>query len=452
MSGHRKPAPSGAPSLSPARAAASKALRLVQEQGASASSAIRSQIETGALSPEDERFASALTLGVVRTQGTLDAILDELLDKPHRLRPDVRRGLQIAAHELLFMDRAAPHAVDQGVRLIAKTAPFAKGFANAVLRRVAQRKEELFAGDARTDLSAFCLQAAFPEDLAAILVQDVGEVRARRIISAANERPPVFVHASSLEARPEETASQLASAGIGIRKVEDVPGCYRLERSQDVASAAVTELIGSGALIVSDLAAQLVAFACVRDGLPESLLEVGAGRGTKTILIQSMACVLYGRQVPRYVCVDEAPFKCEELAARARACGAEVEGVHVADGRRLEELHLPPFAEVLVDAPCSGIGTLRRHPEIRWRIQGADIQALAALQGALLKSAAALVEQKGRLVHSTCTVTRAEDDAVMEGFLATDAGASFSVLGGFVTVDDGWGADSHFCCILERTS
>lgn len=439
--------------LSPARASAAKALRLVQEQNVSAASAIRAQVDASALSPEDARFASVLVLGVVQAQGVLDMVLDDILDKPRSVRPDVRRALQIAAYELLFLGKEPQHAVDQGVRLAGKSASFAKGMANAVLRRVAQQRKMLFSGDPERDFSVFCFQSGFPEDLACRLSADRGEARARRLIRLANERPPVFVQVNALKDEADKVLDGLARVGIQTERIPDVPGCARLARSADVVADKITELISAGVLIVSDLASQLVAFACVREGLPEGLLEVGAGNGTKALLIQSMACALHGQQVPRHVCVDNVAHKRDELLRRARMCGAQVTDALVTDGRHLADGLLPcAFDVVLVDAPCSGLGTLRRHPEIRWRVKEEDIQALATLQQELLVQAAAFVVPEGRLVHSTCTVTRAENEEVVSAFLGTEAGSGFAWTGGFTTVDAGFGADSHFCCIMQRSS
>lgn len=447
--GKRQPANA----LSPARACAAKALRLVQEQGASASSAIRSQVESCPLSPEDARFASALVLGVVQTQGVLDEVLDGILDKPRGVRPDVRRALQIAAYELLFLGKEPQYAVDQGVRLAGKSAPFAKAMANAVLRRVAEHREALFSGDPDEDFSAFCFQAGFPESLARLLCADRGEVRTRHLIRLSNERPPVFVHVNALKSAADEVLGSLARAGIQTERIHDVPGCARLARSADVASDEVAALVREGKLIVSDLAAQSVAFACVRDHLPESLLEVGAGTGTKALLIQSMARSLHGRQVPRHVCVDNVAFKRDELLKRVQLCGAHLTDALVADGRCLDEVLSPSaFEEVLVDAPCSGLGTLRRHPEIRWRVSEDDIKALASLQQELLASAAGSVAACGRLIYSTCSVTQAENEEVASSFLSSKAGSAFRWEAGFSTVDAGFGADSHFCCIMQRSS
>lgn len=442
---------SGHGGLSPARLHASHALRLVQEKGAYAQAAIEREVDSTSLSQEDKRFASALVLGVVRTQGVLDTVLDSFLDKPARVRPDTRRALQIAAYEILFLDKEAHHAVNQGVLLVGKSAPYAKGLANAVLRRVAQEREEIFSGQADSYLATLCLQEGFPKPLAALIEADRGPQFARRAVADASHRPPVFLHASALKAERAAVASSLEDASVAFTQIEEIPGCIRLEDPSAVAREPVRSLIEEGVLIVSDLAAQLVAYSCVREGLPESFLEVGAGRGTKTVLIQSMAQALFGSQIKRYVCVDNVAFKRQVLLDRVGICGAKVSECITSDGRSLEDA-LPgqAFQRVFLDAPCSGLGTLRRHPEIIWKASADDIERLACLQSELLQSASQLVALNGSLIYSTCTITVAENEASIESFLASPAGSAFAWESGFMTASDGQGADCHFLASLKR--
>lgn len=443
----------GTSSLSPARMQASAALRLVQEQGAFVSAAIDRTINEHGLTKEDERFAAALAIGVVQTQGALDQALNRFLDKPGRVRPDTRRALQIAAYEILFMGREPQHAVDQGVRLVRKSAPYAKGLANAVLRRVAEHREELLGGKEAVGLPEICAQEGFPVPLAQRIEEERGCARACSLVRSFRDRAPVFLYINGLRTSRDATLGCLDNSSIAYEIIDDVPGCIRLARSQDVAHPCVSNLIQQGMLVVSDLAAQLVALSCVRDTLPPSFLEIGAGRGTKTVLIQSMAHALHGSQIPQYVCVDNVASKRKVLLDRARLCGAQVDECVITDGRFLEDALTPQcFHTVLLDAPCSGLGTLRRHPEITWKVTDEDIEALAEVQAGLLSSAAALVAPHGRLVYATCTITYAEDEEQVDGFLTTEAGAAFQWAGGFATVGDGWGADAHFQATFSRSS
>lgn len=437
----------------PARAAASRALRLVQEQRMWASEAIQSHVERADLSLDDKRFASALILGVVQTEGTLDQVLDGFLAHPQKVRPDVRRALQIAAYELLFMGHEAHDAVDQGVRLVGTSAPFAKGMANAVLRKAAKAASDFPFGDPDAELEAFCTQHGFPLALGQALATERGEPCARRLIEEARIRPPVFLQLNALVAGDASTLRFLEDAGIAFVEVTDVLGCIMLKRSADVASAPIRRAIAEGAIIVSDLGAQVVAHLAVRDGLPASLLEVGAGRGTKTVLIQSMAARAFEGRISPYVCVDSSSEQTRSLHERIRLCHASVDEVLVHDGRDLASV-LPPqaFAMVFVDAPCSGVGTLRRHPEIRWRWSEEETASLVQTQRAMLASASGQVTQKGSLIYATCSLMRAEDEAVVEHFLASDDGIGFAWDSGLVTVGCGFGADRHFAARLTRDS
>ncbi len=437
--------------LSPARLAASRALKRVQEEGAYATEAIEATVDAADMPSSDKAFAATLVRGVVRTQGVLDHVLNAHLQKPGRVRPDVRRALQLAVYELLFLGKEAFSAVDQGVKLTAKSAPYARGLANAVLRKVAVMAETFPSGDPEASFEAFCQGCGFSEELGCLLVVSVGEQQARSLIKASCTPAPVFLHVSSLKDSPQETQNGLREAGIGFDAVGDVPLCIQLHQARDVAAPRVREAIQAGHLIVSDLAAQRVAYECVRSHLPASLLEVGAGRGTKTIIIQSLAKALHGQQIPRFVCIDAVASKREVLLGRARLCGANVTECLTADGAHLEQvLSGEPFDVVFVDAPCSGLGTLRRHPEIVWRMREDDILSLAALQERILLSAGGFVAPQGQLVYSTCTVTRQENEDIIQALLDPSRESGFAFAGGFQTLCTEGGPDSHFCTRLLR--
>lgn len=436
--------------LSPARSAASQALKRVQEEGAYASEAIEALINATDIPASDKAFAATLVRGVVRTQGVLDQMLDGYLEKPNRVRPDVRRALQIAAYELLFLGKEAFSAVDQGVRLTAKSAPYARRLANAVLRKVAVSAQAFPTGCPEEEFDSFCQGCGFPLGLGELLLGDLGELQARSLIAASCTQPPLFLHASSLRGDPHKLLESLSEAGIGFDVMEDIPLCIKLHQAKDVTHPMVRAAIHEGRLIVSDLAVQTVAYECVRFGLPASLLEVGAGRGTKTVLIQSLAKALYGTQIPRHVCVDAVPSKRAKLLERAKLCEANVTECLTADGAHLEQaLAMEPFGVVLVDAPCSGLGTLRRHPEIVWRVGEEDILSLAALQERILMSVGGFAAPGGRLIYSTCTVTRQENEGVISSFLASPEGGHFTLQGGFQTLSTESGPDSHFCTVLR---
>jgi len=188
---------------------------------------------------------------------------------------------------------------------------------------------------------------------------------------------------------------------------------------------------------------------------PSSLLEVGAGRATKTILLQSDATRAYGSQLVLST-LDNHAFKTRLLLERAERYGAEVAEALTGDALELDAVVGDrAFDEVFIDAPCSGLGTLRRHPEIRWRIKPADIAEFARVQLGMLQSAAPHVALGGTLAYATCTVTREENNGVVKAFLESEAGAGFKLapVNGrscVATRLSPGSSDAHFAVRFER--
>lgn len=435
--------------LSPARAAALEACAQVRARDAFVREVLPGVLDARGLAGSDRALAVLLAVGVVQTQGALDAVLDGSMNSPHDVKPDVRDALRIAVYEMLYLGRDPYAAVSQGVELAARTAPRARGLANAVLRRAARRIEEMRAQGELPD----ALRFGFPEWLAADIASWLGEARARSFMEAAHGQPPVFASINAVRISDACALEALERAGIGFALEPTIPGCIRLADAADVASAAVKGMIARGELIVSDAAAQAVAWR-VAERACATLLEVGAGRGTKTALIQSAHLRQHGCQIDRLVCVDNVAGKASLLAERAAACGAAVAQVVVADATDLAAaLGDERFSTVFIDAPCTGLGTLRRHPEIRWRVQPESIAQAAALDARLLASAAAHVAADGALIYATCTIAPAENEEAVRAFLASPAGAGF-VLDGSGNVDAATlasdGCDSHFCARMEK--
>lgn len=445
----------------PARKAAVEALRKLRERSAFAQSVIDSTVDTASLSPEDKAFATRLVLGVVSTRGVLSELVDRCLRSPSDVEDDVRDALLLSAYEMVYL-RKAPHAaVDQGVELVRSVAPRAGGLANAVLRKVAAARERFPFGDPSRDLAAYARLHGFPHWLAERLVADLGPTAAHGLMVASNEPAPVFVAVNALRMADDEACAVLRAAKGDPQRVEVrgvvVPGCYRLSSGTVLLDGRVRRLLRSGALLVSDAAAQAVAARVVAASAPEgSFLEVGAGRGTKTILLQSGFARRCGAQAERFVAVDSHGFKTELLRERAEAYGVSVAEAFTGDATDLGALVGDRrFDAVFVDAPCSGLGTLRRHVDIRWRLAEPLIAEHAALGARLLRSAAAQVAPGGLLAYATCTVTPEENAGVVEGFLASADGQGFSPIEQdgerfFATQLVPGGCDAHFLALLRR--
>ncbi len=373
-------------------------------------------------------FARAISFGVTSCLGTLDELIDRNLNSPRDVKPKLRDALRISAWEMLFSTREDYAVVDQGVELARHAAPPAAGLANAVLRKMARDAKGFPWGDPETDMAALARSVGMPLWLTQEMMESCGPVAAR-MLEAMLWPAPFY----SIQACPDGRFDARGGEGEGGEDGEGGEGgaCpdaggrggryvqLSFDRPEDGAPPPRTE-------IVSDLAARYVASIVPLEG---AVLEVGAGRGTKTALMQLRAASEYGHGADIHA-LDVHGFKRALLHERLEKLGLPDVKAYVGDGRRLDEVDgLPPlFNAVLVDAPCSGTGTFRRHPEGRWRLSPGDVESLVALQGELLAAASARVAKGGVLVYSTCSVLPQENEEVVRAFLAGETGAGFSQL------------------------
>ena len=449
-------------SASPARQAALRVTSIVRERDAFAQELIHKYIDSSRMSREDRAFATRLTLGVVSSYGTLDDVINRCLDRVSDINDDVRDALRISTYEIIFLKKEPHAAVSQGVELVKTIAPKASGLANAVLRRIADKAHKFPFGDPRTDIEAFARLHAFPEWLAKRALLDLGPEVTRDYLAGSNEPAPLFVAINAAKADEAEVVETIVAAhgdpvAVSVNG-EDIPGCYCLSEGRVLFDGRVRHMIQTGQLLVSDASSQQIARLVLTEEKPESLLEVGAGRGTKTVLIQSDAQRRYGSQIDEYVTVDNLEFKTNITAERAEEYGIHVSESITGDATALDDVvGERAFDVVFIDAPCSGLGTLRRHPEIRWRLNPEKIDEFAKTGLALLKAASSHVAPGGSIVFSTCTITRAENVDVVKAFLASDEGASFSLapIGGapcFNPALKPGSPDAHFAVRLVKAA
>ncbi len=444
---------------SPARMAALAVTQEVRKRNAYAQSLIETMIDNSRLSAQDRSFATLLVLGVVSTWGTLDDIINRALDNPRDIKPDVRDAMRISTYEI-FMLKKAPHAaLDQGVELVRAVAPSAAGLGNAVLHRVLAMQPEFPFGDPKTDLDALARYYAFPTWLAKELIGDLGAQNASALMAAAAEPAPIYISVNRLKATDEEIIDTFAALNCTLEPAESggiVPlGCYHVNKPRALADGRIRNLFSEGKIIASDASSQAIVYCTLESGFPESILEIGAGRGTKTIMLQSAAQRLYGRQL-NLTCMDSRDFKGDILKKRAESYNAKVSEIITGNAARLER-HIGDrtSSRIFIDAPCSGFGTLRRHQEIRWRATPEGITDLAEKGLAILRSAAKHVADGGDIVYSTCTVTRAENLDVAKQFLESEEGAAFSLgkIGGkacFSSIAAPGAPDAHFAVRFMR--
>lgn len=418
--------------LSPARIVAFDVCRTVRERDAYAQDIISSRVDEKGLSSEDRAFATRLVRGVVSSSGTLDELIDRALRDPSDVQADVRDALRIAVYEIIFLDKSPHAAVDQGVELVRRVASRAAGLGNVVLRKIVAMKPAFPFGDPSCDVEAFARLHAFPLWLAKRLIADLGPDAAGDFMRASNEPAPLFLAVNAIRASDDEVYAALSQTAAQVVPVTldgvRVPGCYRVVESRVLQDSRVKHLFDQGKVLVSDAASQMVAACVLPARKPAAMLEIGAGRGTKTILLQSGATRAYGSQM-ELTALDNHAFKIDLLRNRATEYGVHLAGACTGDATDMGEVFSErEFDAVFIDAPCSGLGTLRRHPEIRWRLTASRIDEVAELGLSMLRSSAERVAPGGEMTYATCTVTHTENNGVAKRFLESAQGSRFKLV------------------------
>ncbi|MCD8316939.1 MAG: antitermination protein NusB [Eggerthellaceae bacterium] len=445
--------------VSPARLAALDALTIRRKRGIYAQESIRLKVEGSGLEESDKAFATRLVLGVVSYMGTLDELIDSTLQRSSDISASVRDALRIGAYEIFFLDTQPHAAVDQRVELVMSVAPKASGVDNFVLRRLVETKEVNPFRDADHNFEVYAKSQGFPPWLAKYVENDLGEDGARRFMEYSNELAPIFIAVNSILADEEEVRLALEDAEAEPVEVfignERVNGCYELRNRRALGYPGVQLLLDEGKIIVSDASPQFIASLALSRGLPSSLLEFGSGEGTKTILIQSDANRKFGSQISDYVCIDSSEIKVKTFEERMALCGVEVAEAVAVDGRDAGSVLQREFEVVFLDAPCTCMGTLRRHPDLRWRVNPEKIETSSSLELQLLKASSRFVAPGGMLIYSTCSPIVAEAQQVIDSFLAGSEGSAFKrmPIGGQKFFEGGFesgGGDAHFACMLKR--
>ena len=442
----------------PARRKALSVISSVRTRDAWVRPVLDAELASAELDPRDANLVRTLAIGVVQMQGSLDVAIDRFARSPSAIEPRVRDALHLSAYEILFMRTPAHVAVDQGVELVRSVTERAAGLANAVLRRIAE-EADAFPWEDPDTTAGRALLTGHPTWFAERLVAELGADDAFDVLDADNHPAPLYLAVDLLHGTEQNALEELQTSGARPEEV-DPPGCIQ---AGDAAVAVRSEPLRDGRTYVSDAAAQQVAQLAGSAG--GRVVEIGAGKGTKTLTMLSHA--LRSGTPLDIDSVDISPAKLDTLSQRVGPDASVTTHTIdvVADPDHLGAL--VGADGVFIDAPCSNTGTLRRHPERRWSLAPEDVAARAADALAMLVSAAPLVRPGGSLLYSTCSILAEENRHVIAHFLEAAAGTAFDIESladdvspGFARWVDGEGAlqtlptvdgpDGHFAVRLRR--
>ncbi|RAP78700.1 16S rRNA (cytosine(967)-C(5))-methyltransferase RsmB [Paenibacillus montanisoli] len=398
-----------------AREVALDTLVKVAEAGAYSNLQLNRALQEAQLSRPDAGLATELVYGTIQHQRYLDDRLSILVTKGfQKLTPWVLALLRMSAYQLLMLDRIPPHAAVNEAVVIAKRRGHSgiSGMVNGVLRNMERRLSELKQPIERDNpAERIGIAHSYPDWLVRRWIDAYGEAEAERICAAGNEPPHSSLRVNPLRLSRDKAIGMLKESGF------DAAGS-RLSDAAVIVSGggnlAQSEGYQSGLWSLQDESSMLVAEVCApAPGM--KVLDCCAAPGGKTTHLAELM-----EDRGQVIANDVHPHKKQLIEEQAARLGLQTVQAVTGDALDLAARFEPEsFDLVLLDAPCSGFGVIRRKPEIKWTKSEADVHAIAGLQSDLLQVAAKLVRPGGTLVYSTCTIEREENERQVERFLET---------------------------------
>lgn len=395
-----------------ARSVALEVLTAVEQEGAYSNLLLNGALQKSGLSGPDAGLATELVYGTIQRLNTIDFFLAPFVTKGlGKLAPWVRNLLRLSFYQLHYLDRIPPHAVVNEAVNIAKKRGHQgiSGMVNGVLRNVLRRKEELTLPEDLPPVSRIALAHSHPEWLVARWARQYGIAAAEAICRANNEPPSVSVRVNRARTSREEMLRLMEEQGLAASASPISPDGIIVHSGGNMA---LTSWYRDGLVSVQDESSMLVAEAV--DPQPGmSVLDCCAAPGGKTC---HMAEILEGSG--EVVANDIHPHKAKLIEDHADRLGLGNVRALSGDAMKLSG-RFPPesFDRILLDAPCSGLGVIRRKPDLKWAKTPGDVEEIAGVQEGLLDAVSGLLKPEGILVYSTCTIEPRENAEMVRRFL-----------------------------------
>ena len=408
----------------------------IEKEGAYSNLALNENIDRS--KADSPAFIRELTYGVLKNKYYLDFCLKAFVKKGfNKLKPEVITLLRMGAYQLMFMDSVPSYAaVSETVNLARKYARGREGFINGVLRAFDRAKNEL-PDIPRDDYSEYLgIKYSCEKWIVDLLIEAFGEEGAEKYLNASNETPELYIRVNVLKNSPEELTKELKALGFKVDKSE------LSERSLKVAGSGILEIeaFKAGRFSVQDEASTLAAdILGAKKGM--KVVDMCAAPGGKTMAIAE----LMETQGEVLAC-DVYEHKLKLIEEQAKRAGLTIVRTALKDGREnVKELE-GTMDRVLSDVPCSGLGVIRRKPEIKYK-EAFDMEALVETQKEIILNAASYLKPGGYLVYSTCTVNPAENQGVTDWFL--EGRPNYTKVDER-HLDPGVGTDGFYICKISR--
>ena len=393
-----------------ARETALRVLMSCRNNHAWADAALKAQLGRDGLVGPEAALCSRLVYGVVQNQQLLDFYLSAYCSqKPDHLQPPLLEILRLGAYQILYLDRVPDSAAVNTSVELAKISGRgqASGLVNAVLRKIAQNKTALPPIPERDEVKYLSIRYSHPKWLVKRLLAILGREEAEAFLAANNDTPPLTVQVNPLKTDAESLIKELEGWGVTATPHPWVPGCLELTGAGDLTTLAPFR---EGKLLVQDPAARLVSLiAGVQPG--QKVLDLCAAPGGK-----SFAAAMQMENTGSILSCDLHAHKISLIEKNAARLGISILKAEQRSASEFDPALEAQFDLVIADVPCSGLGVIRKKPDIRYKPLDA-IERLPEVQRAILETVSRYVKPGGALLYSTCTVRKEENEAVALPFL-----------------------------------
>lgn len=393
--------------MADARLTAVKLLLKMESSASYSNILLDSALSEQGLSEREKAFAAALFYGVTERRLTLDYIIEQNSRIPFRkLEKEAVAVLRAGFYQLLYMPSVPESAaVNESVKLCRKLKAFgAEGFVNGMLRSFIRNGKQI-SFEGLDEVKTLSLKYSCPEWIAAKWLREYGEENAIKAMDASLGAPPLYARVNSTKVTDDELVNLLKKEGVKAERNPRLNGCIRLEKAGEIEQL---EAFKAGLFHIQDVSSQLCCLT-LRPIVNETVIDICAAPGGKTFTLAE----LMGNN-GRVLSLDLYDGRVNLIAEGAKRLGLRIVEAKQNNAVKFSE-ELPQADRVLCDVPCSGLGVIRRKPEIKYKSEE-EFEELPRLQRAILEVSSRYVKEGGTLVYSTCTLSRAENDEVARDF------------------------------------
>lgn len=392
------------------REAALSVLERCRRNQAFSDALLGSVMQTAGLSTKDSALCTRLCYGVLQNMLLCDFYINHFAANAQKLEPKVRDILRLSVYQILFMDKIPSHAaVSQGVELCKKSGfARASGLVNAVLRKISDNKDKL-PEIPNNDINEYLsIKYSTPIGLVKKLIGEFGAEFAEGLLKANNEAAPLTIQVNTLKTSAVELVPMLEGKGIFVMPHDLLTDCFDIYGSGDIAGL---EEHKNGLFYVQDAAARLSVLAAAPKSGDTVLDACGAPGG------KSFACAIVMNNSGKIFSNDIHENKLTRVKEGAKRLGIDIISTAVMDASKPDKSLVSSFDLVIADVPCSGLGVIRKKPDVRYK-ELSEIEKLPEMQLNILNGLAPCVKPGGVLVYSTCTVLEQENGGVVDRFLS----------------------------------